>query len=153
MILSCQNICKSFGDTAVLRGVDRLSKGTWFEAGKNHLKTRLQWMAFYTEGKGRLYVDSGAARALSENGKSLLPSGVVAIEGEFDKGDVVDVYSSENRFLGRGIAGYDKAVLASLKGKHTEGRQPVAIHRNNWVGSEKIRLVKDEEYGEAADDE
>ena len=141
-------ISSSGEEDAVIRGVDRLSKGTYFAAGKTHLKTRQQWMAFYTQGKGRLYIDSGAAKALTQGGKSLLPSGIVAIEGEFVKGDVVDVYSSENVFLGRGICGYDKPSLAAVKGRHTGGRQTVAVHRNDWVSSDKIRLIKDEEVGE-----
>ena len=138
-------ISSSSGKDAIVNGVDRISKGTYFAAGKNHLKTRQQWMAFYTQGKGRLYIDSGAARALTEGGKSLLPSGIVAIEGEFEKGDVVDVYSSENVFLGRGICGYDKAALAAVKGRHIGSRQTVAVHRNDWVSGEKIRLIKDDE--------
>ena len=138
-------ISSSKEENALLRGVDRESPGTYFAASQTHLKTRLQWVAFYTEGKGRLYIDSGAAAALTGEGRSLLPSGVVAVEGEFAKGDVVDVYSSEGKFLGRGLSGYDKAALAAVKGKHGAGRQAVALHRNDWVGAEKIRLIRDEE--------
>ncbi len=138
-------ISSSKEENALLRGVDRESPGTYFAASQTHLKTRLQWVAFYTEGKGRLYIDSGAAAALTGEGRSLLPSGVVAIEGDFARGDVVDVYSSEGKFLGRGLSGYDKAALAAVKGKHGAGRQAVALHRNDWVGAEKIRLIRDEE--------
>ena len=146
-------ICSSACEEAVIGGADRAVRGTYFTASKDHLKTRLQWMAFYTEGKGRLYIDSGAERALVKSGKSLLPSGIVAIEGEFSKGDVVDVYSSENRFLGRGISGYDRQALAAIKGRHSEGRQTVAVHRSNWVGSDKIKLIRDEEPKEDAANE
>lgn len=141
-------ICSSNSDNAIINGVDCHAQGTYFAASKNHMKTRQQWMAFYTEGKGRLYVDSGATKALQVGGKSLLPSGIVAIEGEISKGDVVDVYSSENIFLGRGISRYDHLSLAAIKGKHSETRYPVAIHRNDWVSSEKICLIKDEEVNE-----
>lgn len=138
-------ICSSKDQDSILLGAEGKVKGTYFEAHKDHLKTRIQWMAFYTVGKGRLYVDSGAANALKNLGKSLLPSGIVAIEGEFFKGDVVDVYSSENEFLGRGICGYDKGDLMKLKGlpADREKKQAVAIHRDNWVSSDKIRLIKD----------
>ena len=138
-------ISSSKEENALLRGVDRESRGTLFAASQGHLKTRLQWVAFYTGGKGRLYIDSGAAAALTKEGRSLLPSGVVAIEGDFAKGDVVDVYSSEGRFLGRGLSGYDKAALAALKGIHGAGRQAVALHRNDWVDAGKIHLIRDEE--------
>ena len=138
-------ICSSKDKDSILKGADQQVQGTYFEAHKDHLKTRLQWMAFYTTGKGRLYVDSGAAHALKCLGKSLLPSGIVAIEGDFEKGDVVDVYSSENEFLGRGICGYHKKDLAQLKGKSSQAgkKQAVAIHRDNWVSSSKINLIQD----------
>jgi glutamate 5-kinase len=142
-------ICSSRDDDALLRGVKREASGTLFEASESHLSTRLQWIAFYTEGCARLYVDSGAARALSLGRSSLLPSGVVAIEGDFSKGDVLDVYSSENEFLGRGLSRYDKAALAAVKGRHDSVRRTVAIHRNDWVGRDKIILIHDDAAEEA----
>ena len=98
MVLLPVFISSSSGEDAIINGVDRIAKGTYFAAGKNHLKTRQQWMAFYTQGKGRLYIDSGAARALTEGGKSLLPSGIVAIEGEFIEEITEEAAASRGKF-------------------------------------------------------
>jgi glutamate 5-kinase len=115
--------------------------GTYF-GNKNVALTnrKIQWIAFHSEVKGRLIVDGGARDALILNQRSLLPAGVVAIEGEFINNDVVEVLSQYGEFLGRGITNYTKYQLELAKGKSTAqakkllniGRDEV-IHRDNWV--------------------
>ncbi len=61
------------------------AKGTYFTASGHNMKTRLQWMAFYAPSAGNLYVDEGAAEALAVQAKSLLPKGIVAVEGDLRK--------------------------------------------------------------------
>lgn len=139
-------ICSFKDENSIVKSIDQSTRGTYFKAEKYNLKTRLQWMAFYSKCKGRLYIDAGAAKALTEGKKSLLPSGIVSVEGKFKAGDVVDVYSSENLFLGRGICNYEKSMLEEIKNESDKTKkQSVAIHRDNWVESEKIQLIRDEE--------
>ena len=59
------------------------------------MTARQRWIAFAVPPQGRLVVDAGAARALARDGKSLLPSGLVAVEGDFAAGDVVSVLAAE----------------------------------------------------------
>ncbi|MBR5739801.1 MAG: glutamate 5-kinase [Firmicutes bacterium] len=97
-------ICSYKDEDSVKKAVAGSGSGTLFTSG-SRLKTRLQWMAFYAQPKGNLYVDRGAAEAITEKGKSLLRKGVVAVEGDFGQGDVVNILMSEtHERLGKGTA-------------------------------------------------
>ena len=63
--------------------------GTHFPALETPLENRKRWIFGGTTPEGRMVVDAGAARALRENGRSLLPAGIVAVEGQFERGDTV----------------------------------------------------------------
>jgi glutamate 5-kinase len=84
-------------------------------------------------------VDGGAERALRERGTSLLPVGVVAVEGAFQAGDAVDV-AADGRTIGKGIVNYSAEELRSIKGLKTDevrARLPraseEAVHRDYFV--------------------
>lgn len=112
------------------------SAGTYFAASKTGMRNRRQWMAFYAETRGNLYIDSGAEEALVHHGKSLLPSGIVAAEGDFRSGDIVRVYrQGTNVLLGRGEVAFDKEELLRRTNapEGSSGKNAVAIHRDNWV--------------------
>ena len=108
------------------------------------MKTRLQWMAFYAPTRGNIYIDPGAAEALCRRGKSLLPAGVRAAEGDFAPGDVVRVWlSGGGALLGRGIVNYSSSELKNIAGLSSAeaaarcpGRPPEVVHQDNWVYTE-----------------
>ena len=79
------------------------------------LPSQKQWISF-TEVSGKLFIDEGAEKALILDGKSLLPAGIIKAEGEFVKGDVVEVYCA-TRLLGRGEVLYSKAELTQALSK------------------------------------
>ena len=111
------------------------AKGTYFTASGHNMKTRLQWMAFYAPSAGNLYVDEGAAEALAVQAKSLLPKGIVAVEGDFKKGDVVSVFRrGSHEYLGKGIVNYDRPDLQKIMNESTSHTE--AINRDNWIGAE-----------------
>ncbi|MEG0260594.1 MAG: glutamate 5-kinase [Lysinibacillus sp.] len=98
------------------------------------LTNNKQWIAL-TEISGKIFIDSGAEKALMQNGKSLLPAGIYKLDGEFDAGDVVEVYG-ENGLLGRGEILYSKQELTSAMGKRTDElvKYPIeVIHRDKWL--------------------
>ncbi len=108
--------------------------GTYFESTSCAiLPMNKQWLTL-TEVSGKIFVDEGAVEALTTGGKSLLPAGIYAFEGHFDKGDVVEVYD-RHRPIGRGEVLYSSEALEKAMGKHsTELDGPeVVIHRNHWV--------------------
>jgi glutamate 5-kinase len=97
------------------------------------------WLRYAKPAKGRVVVDEGAARVLRDQGSSLLPVGVVAVEGEFEAGDAVEVVC-DGDFVGKGIVNYSAPELARIKGlKSTEVRERLpdaseeAVHRDRFV--------------------
>lgn len=110
--------------------------------GKEELATinnNRQWIALYSEVCGEIYVDEGAKDALLFKGKSLLPAGIYDVKGNFQKGDVVEVFS-ESGLIGKGKVLYSSDELVKMMGKRTDELKDDAfissvevIHRNNWV--------------------
>ena len=104
------------------------------------MAARKQWIAGTLKPAGVLRVDDGAARALSA-GKSLLPAGVTAVQGRFERGDTVSVQSADGRELARGIVAYSDSDALRIIGRRSEeipallgfaGRDEL-IHRDDLV--------------------
>ena len=109
-------------------------------AGASPTAARKQWLAGALDVRGELRLDTGAASALS-NGKSLLPVGVVAVGGEFARGDAVLLLSESGAELGRGLAAYSSEEASAIKGCRSDeiegilgyrGRS-VMVHRDDMV--------------------
>ena len=127
-------ICSSEEENAIVRAVEGAIKCTVFEAASNVMHAKKQWMAFYAESCGNLYVDEGAARALTTRGSSLPSAGIVAVEGEFVKGDIIDVYSRcEHTHLGRGAALCSRSDVLRALETGVSGLE--VINRDDWVAS------------------
>ena len=116
--------------------------GTYFAPKADRLAARKRWIAFAVPPQGRLTVDAGALAALTQRGKSLLPSGVVEVEGDFSSGEVVAVVGgSGHREFARGVVNFDAAELRKIRGvktKEIEARLGYksfdeVIHRDNLV--------------------
>ena len=90
---------------------------------------------------GTIFVDDGARRALAENNRSLLAAGIVKIEGDFDRGDVVGIAGPDGKIVARGLSNYAAGQLERIRGKKTrEVRELLAdeaydevVHRDNLV--------------------
>ncbi|MCX5770657.1 MAG: glutamate 5-kinase [Candidatus Hydrogenedentes bacterium] len=116
-------------------------RGTMFCAHEAALCHRKRWIAFGRKTTGVLKVDEGAQKALLAHGKSLLPAGVVSIEGEFGVGAAVRVVDSAGREIARGLVNYSSADIARIKGVKSKQIQAIlgrndfdeVIHRNNLV--------------------
>ncbi len=113
---------------------------TWFDPQGNPRTARKQWIAGTLQPSGSIVVDDGAVRALSD-GKSLLPAGVTAIDGDFQRGDAVYIKDASGTILGRGLVAYASADARPLIGhKSSEietllgyrGRDEM-IHRDDLV--------------------
>jgi glutamate 5-kinase len=92
--------------------------GTLFASG-SRLASRKHWLAFTAHPRGRLVVDEGAVRALVERGRSLLPAGIVGVEGSFGIGDPVSCVDERDREFARGLAAYASADVNRIKGSPT----------------------------------
>ena len=125
----------------ILRAANREAVGTRFPALEAPLENRKRWIFGGTAPAGRILVDAGAARALRERGGSLLPAGITAVEGDFERGDTVVVVGAKGKDLARGIVRYSSADLAQIKGHRSDEiadllgytAGPAAMHRNDMI--------------------
>ncbi|HEX6944683.1 MAG TPA: glutamate 5-kinase, partial [Casimicrobiaceae bacterium] len=115
--------------------------GTQLLAETPTLAARKQWLADHVQLAGRLQLDAGAVRALRKEGKSLLPIGVVAVDGSFQRGEVVGCFSPEGVEIARGLVNYDAAETARIMRRPSGDieqvlgyvDEPELIHRDNLV--------------------
>ncbi|MFQ5484492.1 MAG: glutamate 5-kinase [Desulfobacterales bacterium] len=115
--------------------------GTFFAPKKDKLASRKCWIAFNLKPKGMIRVDDGAATAILKRGKSLLPSGILDVEGEFNVGAAVQFIKDDNKVLGTGLVNYSAADIRKIMGlksskiKGCLGYKPYdeVIHRDNLV--------------------
>ncbi len=116
------------------------TRATWFQPELSPEAARKQWIRTHLAPRGAVQVDAGAAAALAR-GKSLLPAGVSAVHGSFDKGDAVRVLDPEEREIGRGLAAYGAGEAQRIAGVRSEAiaerlgyeGAAVLIHRNDLV--------------------
>ena len=117
------------------------SIGTLLTAHTHKHQARKQWMMDHLQLRGSVTVDAGAAAVLREAGKSLLPIGMVAVEGEFVRGDVIAVRDAEGTEIARGLANYASAEARLLCRKPSSeferllgyAADPEMVHRDNMV--------------------
>jgi glutamate 5-kinase len=115
--------------------------GTRVLPAAERMDSRKHWIAFSQEPAGRLLVDAGAAGAVQSRGKSLLPSGIVGVEGSFDMGDPVEVVSEQGEVLAQGIVSYSAAEIRQILGRQSAEIEEVlgyktadeVIHRDHMV--------------------
>jgi len=115
--------------------------GTLFLAGGQRLKGRKQWIGYTLRPKGELILDQGAHKAIMRGGKSLLPSGVLAVEGDFGRGDPVSCLGPRKKEFARGLVNYDSHELRKIM-RHQSSQivnilgykyTDEVIHRDNLV--------------------
>lgn len=115
--------------------------GTLFLPAGVSLNRRKQWIAFTQRPLGRVVVDGGAFNVLAQQGRSLLPSGVVAVEGKFDRGACVRICTTEGIEFARGIADYSSQEIEMIRGRKSTEIEKIlgyrygddVIHRDNLV--------------------
>ncbi len=125
----------------LLRLCEGESIGTFLAASTAKVAARKQWMADHLQLKGAVTVDEGAVKKLTAEGKSLLPIGVVEVSGDFLRGDVIAVRSSQGVEIARGLANYSAAesrLIARKPSSQIEAmlgytNEPELIHRDNLV--------------------
>lgn len=93
--------------------------GTLFASALNKLTSRKHWIAFTLEAQGRIIVDEGAKKAILQKGKSLLPSGVLSVEGPFGLGDPVVLVDPNQQEFAKGLSNYGSIEINRIKGLKT----------------------------------
>jgi glutamate 5-kinase len=149
-VLAAKRAARSGASTVIANGredrvLGRLAAGeiigTELIAETLTLAARKQWLADHVRLAGRLTLDAGAVRALARDGKSLLPIGVVACEGQFERGEVVGCCDPDGREIARGLVNYSAAETQRILRKASSEieailgyvDEPELIHRDNLV--------------------
>ena len=111
--------------------------GTWFDSGGIKISRRKHWIAYAHKVEGHLIVDDGACTAITDKGRSLLPIGLTAVEGEFDVGAAVDICNDDGQPFARGLVAYDSETLRTIKGQRSDVHRGISsvevIHRDDLV--------------------
>jgi len=149
-VLAAKRAARSGAHTVIASGHERdvlprllqgESIGTLLTASALSLDARKQWLADHLQVSGKVSLDAGAVRVLSNQGKSLLPIGVTQVSGEFQRGAVVAVLDTEGRDIARGLVNYSADEARRIAGK-ASGEienilgyvdEPELIHRDNLV--------------------
>jgi glutamate 5-kinase len=149
-ILAAKRAAGSGASTVIAWGREpdaliRLSRGeaigTLLVAPTQKTQARKQWMADHLQMRGAVVVDAGAAAKLRDEGKSLLPIGMVQVEGDFSRGDVIGVRDPSGLEIARGLANYSSAEARLLCRKPSSefetllgyAAEPEMLHRDNLV--------------------
>ena len=125
----------------VARVVGGEALGTHFLPTADRVQSRRRHLLSGLSPRGRIVVDAGAARALRHDGKSLLPAGVTAAEGPFERGDVVRIVTSEGEHLATGSVNYSATDIERIKGQRSDRIPDLlgyefgeeVVHRDNLV--------------------
>ena len=115
--------------------------GTVFLSKHSVVNHRKRWIAYGPQIGGELVIDRGAERAKTTDGKSLLPSGIIRISGNFEEGDLVRILSIDGTEIGRGFTNYNREQLSQIIGKKTSEIEKIlgfknadeVVHRDNFV--------------------
>lgn len=115
--------------------------GTLFLPARSHMESRKRWMLSGLSSKGRVIIDAGALNALTRQNRSLLPAGIIDIDGRFRRGDIVTIVDQQQQRVGCGISNYSSVDIMKIKGKRSEmiinllgyeyGSE--VVHKNNLV--------------------
>jgi len=149
-VLAAKRAARSGASTVIANGREenvlmRLAGGedigTSLVAPDTTLGARKQWLADHVQLAGRLVLDAGAARALARDGKSLLPIGVVRVEGDFERGEIVGCFDPDGREIARGLVNYGAQEATRIMRKPSSEietilgyvDEPELIHRSNLV--------------------
>ncbi|HMX42777.1 MAG TPA: glutamate 5-kinase [Elusimicrobiota bacterium] len=116
-------------------------RGTRFAPQEEALSARKRWIAFGRRVKGALHVDAGAAQAVVDGKRSLLPAGIARVEGAFSAGDTVKILNAAGREIARGLAAHGSGDLQKIKGRRSSEIESVlghpapaeVVHRDNLI--------------------
>ncbi len=109
--------------------------GTYVAPHESKLSARKLWIAFGQRAEGTVTVDDGAVRAMQQRGSSLLPVGVVAVDGEFGAGAAVEVNGPDGEMVAKGVSSLSAGRLREAMGRRSDelGVKGEAIHRDQLV--------------------
>ena len=141
-------ICMTFGCSMIISdGLKKYplnninySNSSWFLAKKNQKSAKKLWIINQLKPAGKIHIDNGASKAIKNN-KSLLPAGILKIEGNFEKGDAVEIHNKNAKKIAVGLSNYNKNDVTRIMGKKSKQIKKILgysgrdefIHKNDLV--------------------
>ncbi|MCB4792521.1 MAG: glutamate 5-kinase [Elusimicrobia bacterium] len=133
-------IVNGLKENAIIKAASGQEIGTVFMP-RQALEPRKCWIAFGAKCRGKIIIDDGAVTAIRERKKSLLPSGIVAVDGKFEIGDTISISDRSGKEVARGLTYYSSEVLDKIKKKKSSEIKKIlpnvdyeeAVHRDNLV--------------------
>ena len=122
--------------------------GTIFPGNEEKMRSAKRWLAFFSETEGTITVDQGAAKALCEQGTSLLPGGIKYISGEFEVGDIVNILNPEGNTIAKGMSNYNTDEINRISGRQSSEIDSIlggSANYNEVVHRDNLVIVKDGE--------
>ncbi|MGQ4808880.1 Glutamate 5-kinase [Candidatus Entotheonellaceae bacterium PAL068K] len=134
-------IANGLQDETLVRILAGEAVGTHIYPAASKLSSRKRWIGYTLKAQGELVVDGGAKQALTTDGKSLLPSGILAVSGNFGFGDAVTCVDTAARRFAQGLVNYSATEVQAIMGQHTSQIETILgykesdeiIHRDNLV--------------------
>jgi glutamate 5-kinase len=148
----CAMIIASGKTEHPLKAIEDGARFSWFAPSATPVTARKTWIAGQLQPAGELVVDAGAQRAL-DDGRSLLPAGVVSVAGHFHRGDTIAIIGPDGHEIARGLAGYDADEARRITGRKSADIEAVLgyagraamVHRDDLVVTRSGRLDEDEQ--------
>ena len=136
----CSTIISNGAREKPLSSIIQGGKCSYFSVDSNSILTRKQWLAGYLDVSGSFKIDHGAQRALCEGG-SLLPVGLMDVEGDFERGDIIRIMNDDDQEIGRGLTAYSSEEAEKIKGCQSDNiikklgykNKSELIHRDNMA--------------------
>ncbi|MGK7936550.1 MAG: glutamate 5-kinase [Xenococcaceae cyanobacterium] len=115
--------------------------GTQFEPQLSTDNARKRWIAYGLIPMGKLYLDAGAVKAICQKGKSLLPAGIINVEGDFSVSDAVQLCDESGQEVARGLVNYNSTEVSKIQGHHSDKialilgyeTEETVVHRDNLI--------------------
>ena len=129
-------------NNVILKIIEGQNIGTTINSSGKKLESKKRWLSTgIYESKGIVIIDDGATKAILEKGASLLPAGILSIEGDFNRGDIISIKSNSGTTFAWGISNYPSNDIKLIKGKGSKNitelinkkYEPEIIHRDNLV--------------------
>jgi glutamate 5-kinase len=121
-------------------------RGSLFLPADKKINVRKKWIGYVSHTKGFLVIDEGAKNALLKKNKSLLPSGILEVHGDFKANDTISVKSINNLEIARGVSGFSSSDLIKIKGRNTVEIEKILGHklRDEVIHKDNLVLIEEE---------
>ena len=135
---------RKFAISPLLKLNQQEAKFSWFKANEKPLNSRKQWISGALQVKGKITIDQGASEAIKK-GFSILSAGIIKTEGNYEKGDLIQIIDENETFVGKGLTHFNNSEVELIKGSKSNNIETIlgyrgkdeVVHRDDLVFEKK----------------